>query len=261
MTFEEYGAIKGVNWSSLKHMQVSPRMYRWRLAHPENKPAFALGNAAHCAILEPDAFEQRYAEYAPVRNGAKWEAWQAEHPGVQSLKPDEMAEAKEIAKEVRGHRIAAKLLRGGRSEESITWTDEATGLTCKARVDYLRPDLLLDLKTARDPSPEKFERDAFSFGYASQVAFYHDGATRARLIDGRERPYIIAVRKGDDFDVACFQVKSETLEVGRVIYRRLLRRLAECMDADYWPGVAPDLQHLGLPPWAANQDFVEEEDF
>ena len=158
-----------------------------------------------------------------------------------------------MSEALRAHGVARDLLRGGLAEETIEWTDADTGLACKGRLDYLRPDLVIDLKSSRDPSPERFARDAVKYGYAAQVAFYHDGAGRSKRTDGKRLPCIIAVRAGDDFDVAAFQIEPETFDVGRSIYLSLLRKLAECTAADYWPGVAPELWPLYLPPWAAGE--------
>lgn len=259
----DYSAVPGINWSSLKHLSVSPKLYQWRLTHPEpSKPAYVLGSAIHCAILEPDVFYQRYAVFDGVRRGKAWEEWQAEHPGVQSLKPDELEHVRHVAAAVRWDRVAGPLVRGGRFEEVVTWFDAATGLPCKGRVDYIRPEVVIDLKSTRDPRPQKFERAAADYGYPGQLAFYHDGAVAAKLIDGRARPYIIAPQSGEPYDVAVFQLKEETLEYGRLLYRSLLHRLLECTEAGFWPGVAPDLQELGISPWAPEPLAVNmEEDF
>jgi exodeoxyribonuclease VIII len=264
MTYDDYDAIKAVHFSGLKNLSVSPLWYLHRMNNPgESKPAFALGSAAHCAILEPESFWERYAEYAPVRNGKEWDKWQEEHPGVQSLKPHEMEKALEVSKAVRKHRIAAALLRGGRAEEVVIWNDASTGLACKGRIDYLRPDFLIDLKTTRDPSPKKFTRAASDFGYLAQVAFYHDGAAASRLIDGKQRPYIIAIQNDAPYDVACFQLSQDALLYGREFYRSLMRRLLECTEANFWPGVAPDLQELGISAYAPEPYAASEtgEDF
>lgn len=255
----DYDAIKAINFSSLMHLMTSALAYQFRLENPgEPKPWFTLGSAAHCAILEPDEFEKRYAVYEPVRNGKAWEEWQKEHPGVQSLKPHEMAKAIRIRDAVYGHRIARSLLQGGRAEWTVTWTDEATGLACKSRVDYLRPDFLLDLKSARDPSPAAFTRTASALGYPPKMSFYHDGATAARFIDGKHRPYIIAVQSDEPYDVACFQLSQDAMLYGRGFYRSLLRRLLECTEANYWPGVAPDLQELGISAYAPEPYAIAE---
>lgn len=258
---DTYETIKAINWSSLKHMSVSPLMYRWRLEHPEaRKPAFVFGGAVHCLILEPEKFHDRYAVFDGTRRGPDWEAWQAEHPGKESLKPKEMKRVRAVAAAVLGDRVAGPLLEGGRREEALTWTDEATGLLCKGRLDYIRPDFLIDLKTTRDCSPLKFTRAATDYGYAAQVAFYHDGAVAKKLIDGRQRPYIIAPKHVDDHDVATYQLDSAALLTGRFIYRSLLQRLVQCTEAGYWPGVAPELQTLTLPPWAADRFVLQVDD-
>lgn len=290
----DYGAVKAVNWSSLKHMSVSPRMFRYRLTHPEpRKPAWVLGGAIHCIVIEPEKFADRYVTLdaetidavAPGRGLKEGKALVEEHPewgtaamtsaeyqaacvalafpGKEQLTERQRAICIAARDAVREHRTARELLRGGCAEEVVTWTDGYTGLAAKGRIDYLRPDLVIDLKSSRDPTPAKFERDAVNYGYAAQVAFYHDGARAAKRITGDRRPCVIAVRTKDDFDVAAFQLTQEALDTGRAIYRSLLQRVAECTQADYWPGVAPELRDLNLPPWAVSETITSEasEDF
>lgn len=263
IAIEEYNKIPAVNWSSLKQIDISPLQYKHRLDNPEpQKDAFVLGGAFHCDVLEPEKFDARYAVFEGTRRGKKWDEWQAERPRVQSLKPDELKRVRAMSKAVRDHRIAAPLLCGGRREDVVRWIDSTTGLACKGRLDYLRPDFLIDLKAARNPAPAAFERAAFNFGYAAQCAFYHDGAITAQLIPGDISPYIIAVQNVAPYDVACYKLDAEALAVGRSVYQRLLRRLVECVESDLWPGVAPDLLPLRIPPWAVNQTLaLEEEEF
>lgn len=256
-----YDAIKAVNWSSLKHLSVSPLLYHWRLKEPEErKPAFVFGGAVHCAILEPEKFDSRYAVYDGTRDARhkKYQEWMAAHPGVEVLGPDEYDRVQEIVVALRFHDIASRLLRGGRCEEALTWTDADTGLACKGRLDYIRPDFLIDLKTTRDPAPRSFEKSAASYGYVGQVAFYHDGAVASRRIDGRELPYIAAVQTTAPYDVVVYRLDAGTLDIGRAQYKSLLQRLIECTAADYWPGVSPEMKTLRLPKWAAEQ-MIEQE--
>jgi hypothetical protein len=272
----DYENIAAHNWSSIKHIGVSPLLYRWRLAHPEpKKPAFTFGGAVHTAVLEPEHFDSRYAVFKDEeevddgeggkrtkkkqRRGKGWEAWQKDNPGREALKPNEMDRVRAIAGAVLGHRVAAGLLRGGRREEAVTWTDAETGLPCKGRLDYIRPELFCDLKTTRDPSPVKFGQSCHNYGYVGQVAFYHDGAVAARLIPGAHRPYLIAAQTSGPYDVAVYQLTEADLQLGRRIYRSLLRTIVQCTDSGIWPGVAPDLSALVLPPWAEGQRFKEEE--
>ncbi len=285
--FPNYSAIQAVNWSSLKDMAISPRYYRFRLANPSpSKPAYRLGNAAHCAVLEPEKFEGRYIvlaqeeikDLAPGRGTvegkkliAKHPEWATDkmtsddyqvaackeaHPGMTFIPAAERDEAMSMRDSVYSHPVARELLRGGLAEETLQWTDD--GIACKARVDYLRPDLLLDLKSTKDPSPAKFQRDAANYGYFGQAMFYHDGAVAARRVDGKIAPFIIAIRNCDDYDVAVYQLDAAAVEAGRALYRSLLRKLTDCVSADYWPGVAPELKPLQWPSWVAVATEEEE---
>lgn len=261
----EYDKIRAINWSTLKYMAVSPRMYKWRLEHPEPpKTAFVFGGAVHTLILEPERFDERYAECDVVRNAKheKYKAWLAEHPDAAALTPHEVKRIRACAAAIMEHKIAGALFKNGRREEALTWTDAATGLACKGRLDFIRPDFLVDLKTARDPAPGHFVRAASNYGYLAQVALYHDGAIAERRLDGRERPYIVAAKSGDDHDVVAFQVTAAALEYGRAFYRGLLQRLLQCTEANFWPGVAPELQELGISPYASEPFAIESgEDF
>ena len=288
-----YAEIPGVNFSSLKYIAISPKMYRHRLANPEpRKKSWVIGGAIHCKVLEPEAFDRRYivldAEtvkaIAPARNTKEGKALVAQfpgwapsemssdeyvaacvaemHPGKEALSPAQHATVVASAEAVHSHRVARDLLRGGVAEETLTWVDSATGLRCKGRLDYLRPDFLLDLKSSRDPAPAEFERAALRYGYAAQAAFYHRGALAAKRLSGSHLPVIVAVRTKDDFDVACFRLSEEAFAIGQSIVEKLLHRLAECTAADYWPGVAPEMRSLNLPPWAVAETIdVESEEF
>ena len=48
------------------------------------------------------------------------------------------------------------------------------------------------------------------------------------------------------------------LDIGRSMYRTLLRKLIECEAASYWPGVAPEPQPLVLPRWAEQTEDESE---
>jgi hypothetical protein len=257
-----YESIKALNWSSLKHLAKSPLEYRWRVDHPEpQSTAFLLGGAIHCLVLEPLTFESRYALCEVRRNKRDhaYQEWLDEHGGREALNAEEFAHANGAADAVLSHRVASKILDGCRHEEPLTWTDPDTGMACKGRVDAIRPDYLVDLKSARDPSPRLFARAAADHMYHAQLSVYQTGAIATRKIDGSVPPYIIAVAKEPPYDVAVYQLSLEDLAAGRALCLRLMRRLEECIASDMWPGCAPDLVQLQLPPWAPGLTDETEE--
>lgn len=258
--YTNYDSIQALNWSTLKYLATSALLYKWRLTHPEpRKQAYITGLAGHCKILEPEAFDDRFGVYEKRRAGAAWDTWKDAHPGVQSLTPGEMAVVEHIADAVHSHPEARALLAQCRVEEPLVWTDPDTGLKCKGRVDMLSISFVGDLKTTRNVDPWRFARDARDYMYDGQLAHYHTGAVTLRKISGKETPWIIAAQNCEPFDVVVYRMKPDDLDSGRQLGLRLQRRLQECQAADWWPGCAPGVQYLDIPPRHADRE--QEESF
>ena len=264
---DTYDQLQALNWSSLKALNRSPLHFRWLRDHPEpDKPAYALGRAAHCAILEPAEFSSRYAVYSGRRDARTraYQEWQAKHPGVTALRESDYDAVMAMAEAVRNHRVASRHLQGGRAEETITWTDPRSKLLCKGRLDYVRPDGLVDLKTTSKIAPDRWLRDCATYLYHGQVAWYHNGATLAGAISrDADLPVIIAVETSAPYDVAVYRMTHEAMSTGLDLVRALLDRYVACTAADLWPGVAPEEIPLELPSWADDGrgyagDHIEE---
>lgn len=259
--------MRALNWSTLKHIAKSPMHYRYRLDHPEpDAPHYLWGRAVHCALLEPEAFDARYAVCdvkkrwvkADVQPTKDYAAWLDDHPDAEPLKPVEMVTVQMAARSVLNHRVAAGVLAGCRHEEPLEWTDPDTGLACRGRVDAIS-QYVLDVKTAQSCEPRLFQMAAARYAYHGQLALYHTGATVLRKIDGKTPPYIIAIEKSPPYDVAVYQMSLEDLAAGRALVLSLMRRLEECTATDMWPGCAPDLLQLQLPPWAGGLEEESED--
>lgn len=256
MTYDE---TPGLNWSTLKHLAVSALMLRWRVDHPRaDTPALMLGRAIHCAVLEPERWasdfvaEPDFGDRRTKAAKAEIAEWISELSGrnVEILKWSVHSTAQRSAHAVHSHPIAAELLRGGRVEETVTW--QIGDIECKGRLDYIRPTGLLDLKSTRHESIRLIVSDCARYLTHGQLAWYHDGAIAARLIpDNAEPPHVIFVQTTEPYDVIPSQLSSTDLVRGRSLYRDLLARYIECVEAKWWPGLAPDVIDLELPGWAA----------
>jgi len=250
MTFDEYQALKGyLNWSLLKEAQKSMLHFRWRLANPlASTPAMDLGRAAHCAVLEPDRFFTDFAYFdGPRRAGKAWEEFAAVNVGRTILKPDDYEKVLAMRDAVFSHKIARRLLRGGKSEVSLKWTDEVTRMRLKARLDHVRGDTLVDFKTTRDLEERVFSRLAVKLGYISQLAMYRMGL----IANGHDEGpvYMIAVESEGPFDVAVYELDDEALYAGEEIVRELLQKVKDYRRWTKPPGRYPYLKTLEVPPW------------
>jgi exodeoxyribonuclease VIII len=256
MNFAEYLKIDAVNASSLKEMRKSPLHYAYRQAHPmEDTPRLGLGRATHTAVFEPDRFAIDYAVFMGERRaGKEWASFCEQHPDQTILKRAEYETCLAMRDAVRSHPIAGPALTPpGEAEKVLTWTDEETGLPCKARLDWWRPGLLADLKTAADIDRDRFAATAYRFGYHMQLAFYRAGLA-ANGLDA-PAPKIIAVEAAAPHDVAVLELDDDLLYAGELEVADLLARVAAGRSSGKWPGRYSDAAvALSLPPWVARDD-------
>lgn len=256
-----YEDIRALNWSTLKHLAVSPKMLKFRAQHPaKDTDALALGRAIHLALLEPEKWagcvrtpdfgDQRYKE-----NKGRKAAWLAENAARITLDADTYDTAVRCAEEIRAHREAMDLLVGGRHEHVIEWVDSETGIKCKARLDNLLQRWIADIKSTRHQTPRDFLRDGTKLLYYGQLAWYHDGAIAAGVLPATaELPAIVAPQTVEPYDVMPFRMTKNAYWAGQRLWQTLIRRYADCTAADWWPGVAPRVLDFDVMPWAQTGD-------
>ena len=273
MSLASYLAVDAVNWHTIEPMRRSPKHCRFEQAVPSDATlAMKLGDALHAATFEPARFAREYVaepqfEGHPNSNLHKQQkaAWREAHGRQVPITQKEWARIEGMSRAVREYPPAAALLRGrGRNEMTVVWRDAATGVMCKGKVDRLcevdstvlsptarvgaRTLCLVDLKSTAFVGIEKFDREVDRLGYHGQLAFYHDGlqATEPAPL----AVLILAVENAPPYDVALRSVDLDTLEEGQRLYRRLLRQYAACVQANRWPGVAPEYPvPIVLPKW------------
>ena len=256
---DAYHASAGVSNSGLGDILRSPRHY-YALHIDPSRPERAEtlpqqnGTLAHCAILEPDAFAERYFVGPDARRGSKpWKDAEAEADGREIIKPEQRETAFRQRDAVLRLPDVADALSSGRPEVSAWWKDEQTGVLCRCRPDWVHEAgtgvILLDVKTCGDASPAEFARQIARMGYHRQAAFYSDGYAAAS-----GRPVLafifVAVEQGWPHGASAVMLDDEALDAGRRQYRRALETYARCINTDTWPGYPPGIELISLPVWA-----------
>lgn len=267
---DDYHRHTAVGHTGLLQVLRSPAHFRSWLVQPrEPTPAMQFGTAVHMAVLEPQRFQATYAECPAydrrTKEGREKAAeWEAANGGKTPLAPEQMSAIGTIREALRAHAGAARLLGAGRPEVSAFWTDEETGIECKARADFLsgwpdRPDTVVDLKTTQNAGAESFARAVANFGYDVQAALYVDGFRR--VLRRYVRFVFLAVEVEPPYAVAAYEASVTLLSVGRAKYRAALRLLEWCRRNDSWPAYQPDgeIEELNLPGWAASRANEIEE--
>lgn len=234
---------------------------RYAQTHPiEATPAMLLGQAVHCAVLEPERFGGEYIRAIDGVGRTKAvkdarEAQRMENPSATLLTATDFDKCEAIREACAAHKFA-KMLLDGEHEASMVWVDEETGLTCKGRADVLghKTGSVVDLKTTQSAAVNPFERSLYQYGYHVQAAHYLAGA-RACGMDAKHF-VIVAVEAFPPYAIAVYRLLDAVVGWGEEERRKLLTTWAACEKSGEWPGYPCEIQDLSLPPWATRE--IEE---
>lgn len=261
ITREDYDALPGVNWSTLREIHRSPLHYRAKLMLPPARTrSMGTGIYAHIAALEPErwakfAAEPDFGDCRFKENKTRRDEWRAEHAGAQCIPLADYQRAEGMRDAILGHPAALAALLG-RRECAITWTFDGTGLDCKVLLDCLSATWIAELKTTTDVGPA-FERRAANLGYHRQLAWQREAV---RALTGETMPVVlVAVEQDYPHDVAVYDVDDDLLTTGLVEVRECVSRLVECQQTDVWPGrLGAGRSVLSLPRWYDYDDDGDE---
>lgn len=247
MPWSDYFDHPFLNKSAAMHLLRSPAHFQAYLqAERKETPAFNRGLAMHAKL----AGERDTVAVAPdvdrrTKIGKEaWAAFQLEAAGKIVVTPDVDLQTDRMAEAIARNGIAGEYLRTGEHELSIFF--DFDGVACKARIDCLLGDAIVDWKGAADI--EAFARSAAAYHYDLQAAWYSEAA---RAVTGKALPFVfVVVEDAPPYGVKVFQAGETMLERGLHNMRRCVDLYRQCKQANDWPGYPAEIETLELPAWA-----------
>lgn len=225
--------------AEFRHEQINrrPDKKEFDFGHLVHK--MILGKGAEICVIDADDWRTKAAR--EKRDAAR-------EAGEVPVLEKEWRRAERVVESFRLHETAAALISGGAPEVSLYWSDSWSGVRCRGRVDYLRPDAAVDVKTTQDADPRKFAKSVAEYGYHQQQAWYEDGLRECGwtgtdfvfVVVSVVAPHLVSVCRLDD----------NAVDVGRALNRRSLERFAECELTGRWPGHGDQIHTVSLPAWA-----------
>jgi hypothetical protein len=264
LSFEEYRKINAVNNSSLGSLSRSPRHYKLAQDSEPGK-SLQIGSLVHCGALEPQALAERYAvvpafHLDPDNVTAQGKATTSqnttyckqrtrdflhENKGKDAVPAEWYAEAMAMIEALAADQVASELLSTERTELTLVWHDEPTGLRCKARLDAVTDIAIVDLKTTREL--ESFHLSFYSYKYHRQMAHYQSGWAH---LTGEILPaWVVAIESAPPYCVQAAPVSDDAIALGLHQRDRLLQLLQVCIETDHWPGPESPTA-WDVPSWA-----------
>lgn len=219
-----------------------PQLYQKRklgLLPDEDRPAYQLGRAAHCRILEgSDRYAENFAVGGPINpntskpfgSGTKAFAEWAEKQGKPVLTQDQADLIENLAAGVAINEHAVDLIMNGVAEGVVR--ADYCGTACQIRIDWLNSYRgIVDMKTCDDLT--WFEADARRYGYAYQLAFYRD--VLSQVISQPVPCFFIAVEKHEPFRCGVWKVSDDALNQCARENAAAIERIRNCERLNSWP--------------------------
>lgn len=257
-----------LSWSRMKHLLPPSTPAHFKAsekAGEERKRHFDLGKVVHTLTLGDG--EEFTVVQAKRRDKTEYDATSYDSVAAQAHRDEIYAEGKvpilaheleaaqAMAASIKAHPVASALLSNGNPEVSLFWIDPATGVKCRARIDWLpnavegRRLIVPDLKTAATAAPTEFAKAAANFAYFGQWTHYLDGV-QALGLDADPAWLFVVVEKADPHLVSVNQfIDPDDLKLARAAVDHCRRLYRDCLAADHWPGYGDGINDLSLPTW------------
>lgn len=239
-----YDQIPAVRRSDLWELRKSPQHYIYAVTHEEEPTtALAFGTATHKYILETDTFWDEYMLAPEVDRRTKdgkvaWNQFLADLGDRSSISISDYTIIQDMNDAILRNPTAALLLKTGKHEVPIQWTDGETGELCKCRPDclteYKGEKYIVDYKTTTSCENGAFERSCRAYGYKLQAAMYTEG-----VFNNGFEPYkfvFVAQEKKPPYAVRVYFCDQGFIDEGMAIFRDLIGIYHHCKETGEWPG-------------------------
>lgn len=255
-----------LSYSSLSQFKRSPKHYLHYLSGKKKAAAVQVkGSVFDLMVLQPHEDPMKIYAVVPgdvdkrTKEGkAKWEDFVKANQGKQFISEADFDKARYMTDAVMANPAAKELLsRITRTQFELLWTHKDTGLPIKSLVDGMGEEIVMELKSASNAMPDKFIRDAISFGYPLQAGTYLRGiaATQFKFLP----LYYLVCENEEPYGVSVLHTTDEYIRHGRLQLEKLLLEFKHCLTNNLWhmdydfrgnQGV----HTMDLPGWLKRQD-------
>lgn len=265
ISIEDYHANKThVSATQIKYAKTSLKHFDWYCSGKLDKPqtsAMGFGNAFELALLsENKEFLERVAvrpeqdwidecmkieDYKNPRNTNHYKAlateFEEKNKGkyhIQETGPESFEVIEEMLSSCYQDTIIQTLIKNTEYQLSIFWTDPETGVKLKTRPDICKrkKNVIVNLKTTLDGSPQGFNKDANKYDYYLQAAIEIRGCLATGVLESLDKYYWLVVEKVPPYCATIYEFAE--LDIAAVMDNLdfLLNKIAKARAESKWPG-------------------------
>lgn len=267
-----------ISATGIKMAKKSLRLYDWNYNRPviqEEKLHFSFGNAFELALLDKAGFESTVAirqtdawthmanmdriqntgkPYAKPKGSTIYMAEESKFEAANEGKyiiPDIGKQSFEVIEAMlescKKDAVIQKLIAGTEYQLSLFWTDEETGLKMKTRPDICKrkKNVIVNLKTIDDGSPENFSRDLCNYDYPLQAAVEITGCLKTGLMSDVDNYFWLVCEKEPPYNATIYEFDKSDISHSIDELHYLTHKIKSAKDENLFPGYSDraDNQH------------------
>ena len=265
----EYHADKThVSNSMLTDLKRSPKLFMQKHIAETVKTtpskAMRIGTLLHALVLEEGAFDRCFIIAPDVKRNTTagkqaWEGFLNEAGERTIVDYDEYKTAVSMREALLQHdRFERAFKRTEDTHVERGFTFQWLGVDCKAKPDFVKRSVCIDIKTTDDPSLEGFQRSVFKYGYHGQAAFYSIAINEAY---GWKPKFLFAcVGNSEPYDTAVYMLDQDVIEQGQSEIEALLREYKARLASGKWsPEWSEGVCRISKPRWYDANIYETEE--
>lgn len=280
ISIDEYHAEK--EWYSSTGLKMAKKslklFYLFLQGYFEDvyKSHFGFGNAFELALLDKINFETKVANEVDIfndiyeankdtkspRSTSLYKSWLDEQIRLKKyIVKDDGKESfrviEEMLKSCYADAVIQKLIQGIEYNYTLCWIDKETGLQLKTRPDIckIKKNIIVNLKTTVDGSPEGFAKECAKFDYPFQACMEIDGVISTGFMERVDNYFWLVVEKEPPFSATIYEFDQEDIKDCFEEYRYTLKNVAESKKTGLYPSYSQraDNRHgiltVKLPLW------------
>lgn len=265
ITIEDYHTNRThVSATTLKYAKESLKHYDWYRRGLLEKPTgshFDFGNAFELALLSPDEYVKKVAvmpendwyeeikaanpEVKTWRNTnmyrERYSKWLDESQGkyfINETGKESFETIEEMLSSCYADKVIQALIKNTEYQLSLFWTDPETGVKLKTRPDICKrkKNVVVNLKTTLDGSPEAFSKDLKKYDYPLQAAIEIRGCLATGAMGSIDKYFWLVVEKVAPFNATIYEFAERDIAACSDNLDFILHKISKAEKQNIWPG-------------------------
>jgi len=265
ISIEDYHANRShISATQIKKARESLNHFNWymtgKMGH-EEKSCFGFGNAFELALVNQKEYLSKVAvmpdgewvedikkarpELTKVRSskeyGIEETKWKEANRGkyeIMDQGPESFETIECMLDTCNKDPYIRRLIDNTEYQVSLFWTDEATGLNLKTRPDVCKrkKNVLVNIKTIDDGSPDAFSRDLVKWDYPMQACIEMLGSLKTGLMETVDNYLWLVCEKKPPYNATIYEFDKVDIAECMDMLHFTLHKIAKAKEEDIWPG-------------------------